>query len=545
MAIKMKSQIDDKDLSDDIARILTDQLDALKNQLMQATYSSLLLNLDLSPNEWYNNQLGNKNALKKEIRGITKKGLNKVINSVNNGLDMLELEPKQVSNIRKTIKAEVNNLNSLVLGNYDTILTGTMLTATKVFKSGVTDSLYEIIQKKITETNDYGVRYYKNGRTVRWENYMEMKVRTDIQNDIAKNMVKAGLENGVVFYICSYHGDCAPDHKDYQGKIYYDKNWKSNIQDIDFRSIIQEYIDKQSMMSIQKVMKEPIYLTSRPNCRHYFQYISIDEVLNIKNDSDLNKKREELNLNSKGKYRPEKYEALKEQRYNERKIRKIKSEIEVQEKLINNLPTDATIGITNQQQHKLLLLKKNLKSAQKGQRELIKSNSSVLDRNYNREAYNRMISNMGVKPLKSKELDGTIINKYKTSIEKIKNVIPIQKQYREIIDNRFKDGTYKDAIADIQNRHIEGTQAYNECISKGIPKSILKVKPESLSKYIGTGTLEIRKDGQAIETIIVKKIIGLYVSDRLDAPIETNVFEVRFSKHGYHFIPVHPKKGNG
>ena len=52
MAIKRKSQIDDKDLSDDISKILADQLDALKNQLMQTTYSSLLLNFDLGIDGW-------------------------------------------------------------------------------------------------------------------------------------------------------------------------------------------------------------------------------------------------------------------------------------------------------------------------------------------------------------------------------------------------------------------------------------------------------------------------------------------------------------
>lgn len=543
MAIKRKSQIDDKDLSDDISKILADQLDALKNQLMQTTYSSLLLNFDLDINEWYKSQVTNRNSLIKQIKGISQVESKRILTSLDNGLGMLDLSSRQVKEIKKEVKTELNNLNKAVINSYNSNLTE--IVSQTVLKNGVTDSLFDIIQDKITKTNDYGLVTYEGGRKVRWENYMEMKLRTDIQNDIAKNMVKAGLENGVVFYICSYHGDCAPDHVDYQGKIYYDKNWKSNIQDVDLRQEIQEYIDKHSLMSIQKVMKEPVYLTSRPNCRHYFQYISIDEVLAINNEDELDEKRKELDLNSKGKYKPEKYEALKEQRYNERRIRKIKSEIEVQNKIIDNLPNNATIGITNQQQHRLFLLKKELRKEQKKQRELMKNNPGVLQRNYNREAYNRMISDMGNKALKNNELDGTIVNEYNVAIEKIKNDIPTQKKIREEVVERFKDGRYKNAIADIQDRHIKGTTMHSESLTKGQMKSILEVEPESLVKYIGKGTTRKCKDGQIIETVIADKKIGLYFSEKLDEPIETNVFEIRFSKSGYHFIPVHPKKGKG
>ena len=307
---------------------------------------------------------------------------------------MLDLSSRQVKEIKKEVKTELNNLNKAVINSYNSNFTE--IVSQTVLKNGVTDSLFDIIQDKITKTNDYGLVTYEGGRKVRWENYMEMKLRTDIQNDIAKNMVKDGLENGVVFYICSYHGDCAPDHVDYQGKIYYDKNWKSNIQDVDLRQEIQEYIDKHSLMSIQKVMKKPVYLTSRPNCRHYFQYISIDEVLAINNEDELDEKRKELDLNSKGKYKPEKYEALKEQRYNERRIRKIKSEIETQEKIMSKLPQDLPDNETIKHNNKLLNLKRKLRDGQKEQRKLIKANPGVLQRNYNREAYNRMISNFGI-----------------------------------------------------------------------------------------------------------------------------------------------------
>ena len=34
-----------------------------------------------------------------------------------------------------------------------------------------------------------------------------------------------------IFYICSRHNDCAEDHKDYQGKVYIDANWREAVKD--------------------------------------------------------------------------------------------------------------------------------------------------------------------------------------------------------------------------------------------------------------------------------------------------------------------------
>ena len=150
------------------------------------------------------------------------------------------------------------------------------------------------------------------------------------------NMVETGNSMGVVFYIATYHGDCAPDHADFQGKIYCAKNWKS-ICPKEYLDDVSKYISSHKIMNVEDVMgKKENYLTKRPNCRHYFQYISIEEVLKVNSEDELNKLRDKYNLNSAGKYKTEKYEALKKQRYNERKIRKIKGQIENKEKIISS-----------------------------------------------------------------------------------------------------------------------------------------------------------------------------------------------------------------
>lgn len=225
---------------------------------------------------------------------------------------------------------------------------------------------------------------------------MEMKVRTDIQNDIGENMIKTGAVNGVIFYIAAYFGDCAIDHVGYQGKIYYDANYES-IAPKELHDEIKAYIDSNKLMSVQEVKAGPVYLTTRPNCRHYFQYISIDEVLAIKNNNELNKKREELGLNFNGKYKPEKYKALSKQRANERAIRKWKGKLESDNKIFEKIPSSATSEERLKIQSAIATDKRKIRYWQAQQRDLIRNNSDTLQRNYDREAYSKMISDFNVK----------------------------------------------------------------------------------------------------------------------------------------------------
>lgn len=94
-----------------------------------------------------------------------------------------------------------------------------------------------------------------------------------------------------IFYLCSEHKDSASDHKPYQGKLYYDYRWKESIrkvmktQDIDYRTIdkyinqIQGVINRYHMKTIQWVLGKPVYMTTRPNCRHFFIPLTANQVL--------------------------------------------------------------------------------------------------------------------------------------------------------------------------------------------------------------------------------------------------------------------------
>lgn len=394
---KKKSQIEQKDLADDVSKILGDLLDNLKSKSLQIGFDHLLTNCNADDiKKWRYQQINDFGAFKTQLDKLINTEKKTLQKSLENGLSLTELNGKQMKSIQKEVNRGILKLKESVISTQASNIEQVSSQATKVLKSNVTDALKEIISSVITKTNDYGIVTYKNGRKMKWENYMEMKVRTDIQNDIADNMVKTGSKNGIIFYVATYHGDCAPDHADFQGKIYCAKGWKS-ICPKEYLDKVSNYISTHDIMSVEDVMgPKGNYLTKRPNCRHYFQYISIQEVLDVKNDGDLDKLREHYNLNSAGKYKPEKYEALKKQRYNERQIRKLKGQIETQEKLASSFNDKTSYEEILKRNSNLKILNLKLKDAQKSQRELINSKKGILVRNYDREAYQKMVSDFRI-----------------------------------------------------------------------------------------------------------------------------------------------------
>ena len=82
-----------------------------------------------------------------------------------------------------------------------------------------------------------------------------------------------------IFYICSRHNDCAVDHKDYQGKVYIDANWREAVKDDKEILKIEQYIRNAKVDTYQWVIFEPAWLVTRPNCRHYFKDLRVSEVL--------------------------------------------------------------------------------------------------------------------------------------------------------------------------------------------------------------------------------------------------------------------------
>lgn len=289
----------------------------------------------------------------------------------------VNLKPNQVARMSKEINKGLLFLQQDAYKQYQNTVRDVFLNVKAA------SDLKEQLAKHIATGLDIGV-VYKDGKTYKFDNYFEMKSRTDIQQYIGNNMIAAGKEAGVIFYITSFYGDCAPDHVDYQGKIYVEENWES-LAPKDRLEEIRDYISSNKLMTVQEVSEKDPFLTTRPNCRHYFQYISIDEVLGAKTEEQVNDLREERGLNSGGKYQPDKYKALQQQRLNERKIRAEKANVQALElqKKLEPENKELQIQINNS--------KSNISYYQKQQRELEKNYSNI-ERRYDREKIGNRVS---------------------------------------------------------------------------------------------------------------------------------------------------------
>lgn len=107
---------------------------------------------------------------------------------------------------------------------------------------------------------------------------MIKKNRWDIENKVFEDKT---IRNAKIFYLASQHLDSAKDHKDYQGKIYVDKNWNLLLKSYpNVKKEVGEYIEKNHIQTFQWVTGSPVYFITRPNCRHYFKPITIDQAIN-------------------------------------------------------------------------------------------------------------------------------------------------------------------------------------------------------------------------------------------------------------------------
>lgn len=127
------------------------------------------------------------------------------------------------------------------------------------------------------------------------------KIEEKGKKQIVKDMFKINRKEHKIFYLCSQHNDCAKDHKDFQGKTYVDKYWRDYVKDADEQDQVATYIARFQVGTIQDIMGKPVWLITRPNCRHYFKAFTISEVVDTptrvllkNNDMIENKKKQEF-----------------------------------------------------------------------------------------------------------------------------------------------------------------------------------------------------------------------------------------------------------
>lgn len=295
------------------------------------------------------------------------KSIKKYTKQVNGSIDVLQ------KNVIREYKATINAISKVKL------YSGSFLYAEveNAMKKGIKD---------MTVT-------YRDGRKISFKAYQEMNVRTTMHQEALDYQFESAREFGVVFYLCSSHSDCANDHAKYQGKLYYDDNWK-NVAPKEQHSAISQFINSQKLSSIQKVRDGKPYLTTRPNCRHTFKPLTLNQVLN-NSVNDLLKEHKLI----KGNYDSQNYKNLQYQRKMERQIRSAKQEVD---SLKLELKNSKTPELTKDIQTKLNQKKSLVHKYQRELNTFVKSHTN-LKRDYRREDYKTIVQDVGYKYNKDKK----------------------------------------------------------------------------------------------------------------------------------------------
>lgn len=233
------------------------------------------------------------------------------------------------------------------------------------------DAVFKTIQTGIDENLPIRI----NNREYGYREYMEMNMRTTMQHEIGNQQLEIGKKASIVFYISNVFNDAADDHRDYQGKIYYDERYKSFGLDTETIRRIEEKIRNDRMLSVQQVRDDKPWLTTRPNCRHTFTPLSLEQGLNISATALVTA----LNI-EKATYLGNNYHDTQKQRYNERMIRKYKARAYKNEQL----------GYDEQAIKDRIMVR----NWQARQRDLIKKNPT-LQREYHRETEKILLGDLG------------------------------------------------------------------------------------------------------------------------------------------------------
>lgn len=416
-----------KDTIDDISDIINEKLEAIYNTAVTMANVSLLNHYKDDVQVWRKRQINDIPKLKKEVNSLIKKEITPLLRSIEvavllsykvaddtfKDIDINQskievrankMADKRIKTLQSSVIKTLNKLPNSIEKAQMKNITQVVNKVPKTMNKDQINALYDGIVKQTQQgtANSPKVAYRvtlkkgespfkrdgtpkKTYRQMGFREYMDMNVRTTFQKDAGDFQLQAGHDAGLIFYLCSYHSDCANDHVDYQGKIYVDEAWESVVS-ADMKEKVQDYIDAHKIDTIQNVRDGEPYLTTRPNCRHYFTPMSTEEVLG----SSVKKMLKDNNM-EKGTYDKQNYIDLQKQRYGERQIRKYKQDLEQQKIMLEKTPVGEQRNAIQRQIDKD---QASIRKYQKDVRELVKNNKA-LDRDYNRENPKILVNDLG------------------------------------------------------------------------------------------------------------------------------------------------------
>ncbi len=143
--------------------------------------------------------------------------------------------------------------------------------------------------------------------------------------------MRGNRARGGVFYMSSIHSNPAKDHAAWQGVIYVDRYWRSILADDPVtQKKVEAYIRNHDILTVQEIVGEPVYLITRPYCKHFFIELDTDEVLGS-SVNKIRKEHPEAHTRSHNIYYRKKYYKLREKIHT---VLNMESEAEWDKKLI-------------------------------------------------------------------------------------------------------------------------------------------------------------------------------------------------------------------
>jgi len=359
--------------ADNIAQTIREVLETTEQQF-KTTISDTLNKIGATGSSYFTQQSIRRTKLRKLLQKDAKDAIRTLEQVTNNAAELAGINADKLN---KQIKAQTGLLIGSAFKAHGAAV-GKIVRLEKI--RPLQDAIFTQTQRGINE----GFKVKTKSGMMGYKEYMEMSVRTTLQTEISEQQLKFNSKAGVVFYISNVYADCADDHKDYQGKVYYDNRYKSFGLGKEMVALISKKIRQDKMMSIQKVRNGKPYLTTRPNCRHKITPLSIEQGLNVSKVKLI----KDLKL-STGSYKKANYKDSQKQRYNERQIIHFKSRKEINKALYKK--TGDENYLIQSQKDSVLTTK-----YQKSQRDLLKSNPT-LDRDYRRETRNIVLKDLGAK----------------------------------------------------------------------------------------------------------------------------------------------------
>jgi hypothetical protein len=255
------------------------------------------------------------------------------------------------------------------------------------------DKIQKAIINNLQVRMNKGLPIIVENTSYKFKVWAERSVRTEMNRQSLKVLDHFGKQAGVVFYLCSYHQDCADDHAEYQGKVYVVEDWRQ-VANPAYLTQINQVIKEKNIKGFywatewKNGQQNGPGLTTRPNCRHILKPMPISEVVNKTEEQMLTEQRMK-----RGEYGKQKYEDMQKQRKNEREIRKIKMRIDEYTQQLENAKTIESKDLLRK---KINSDKIKLSKWQLTQSQLVNSRQYLV-RDKRRETVKIIVNDLGVR----------------------------------------------------------------------------------------------------------------------------------------------------